>query len=188
MEAIKDLIAFWHDDVGAERWYNSTPELDEEILSRYSALWQKAQAGGCDDWAETPVGALALVILFDQLPRNMFRGSRQAFATDAQALKVATMAVEKGFDMQIEDPLRQFFYVPFMHSEKIADQEKGVLLAEERMPDEHLQHAKAHHAIIARFGRFPWRNELVGRYSSDEEAAFLWAGGYERMLASVGGR
>ncbi|MFD2174082.1 DUF924 family protein [Rhodobacter lacus] len=185
MEPIKELIAFWHDEVGPERWYNATPELDEDILKRYSALWQRAQAGGCDAWAETPVGALALVILLDQLPRNMFRGSRQAFASDALARKVAEAAIEKGFDMQIEDPLRQFFYVPFMHSENIADQEKGVRLAEERMPDEHLLHAKAHHAVIARFGRFPWRNELVGRYSSDEEAAFLWAGGYDRMLASL---
>ena len=186
MDPITEVITFWHDEVGPERWYNSTPELDLEVRTRFAALWQEARTGACDHWAETAVGAMALVILFDQMPRNMFRGEHLAFATDAQARKVADAAIARGFDMEIADLLRQFFYVPFMHSERLADQERGVRLAEERMPDDHLLHAKAHRAVIARFGRFPWRNELVGRYSSDEEAAFLWAGGYERMLATVG--
>jgi len=185
MDMITEVIAYWHDDVGPDRWYNATPELDAEIRARYEDLWQRGRAGELDAWAQSALGALALCILFDQMPRNMFRGERLAFVTDAQARKVADAAIERGFDMEIVDPLRQFFYVPFMHSESLADQERGVRLAAERMPDEHLLHAKAHRAVIARFGRFPWRNELVGRYSSDEEAAFLWQGGYERMLAHV---
>lgn len=185
MDMITEVIAFWHDEVGPDRWYNATPDLDAMIRSRYLDLWEQARQGDCDDWAQSAVGALALCILFDQMPRNMFRGEKLAFATDAQARKVADAAIERGFDMEIVDPLRQFFYVPFMHSENLSDQERGVRLAAERMPDEQLRHAKAHRAVIARFGRFPWRNEVVGRYSSDEEAAFLWQGGYERMLAQV---
>jgi len=179
MEQITEVIAFWRDEVGPERWYQSNEELDRTIRERFEALWQAAHDGELDDWADTPRGALALVILCDQLPRNMFRGHPKSFATDRRARETADRAIAEGYDMAIDDPLRQFFYVPFLHSESLLDQERGVELYEDRMPDEHLRHARAHRAVIARFGRFPWRNPWIGRATSDEEAAFLWAGGYD---------
>ena len=120
--------------------------------------WQRT--GGCDDWARGPRGALALIVLLDQFPRNMFRDSPRAFATDDRALRASSLALARGWDLKIDGPIRQFCYMPFMHSERLTDQDRSVRLMKARMVDtDNLLHARAHREIIRRFGRFPpYRN------------------------------
>ena len=140
------------------------------------------------DWQGHPRKALALAILLDQFPRNMFRDEARAFATDRQARAVACNAIEMGWDRRADEPERQFFYLPFMHSETLSDQEKGVRMIKERMPEtgtQNLLHARAHREVIRRFGRFPYRNAALGRSTSPPEAAFLEAGGYGQVVEEL---
>ena len=183
---ITSVIVFWRDIVGPEHWFSPQASLDLEIRKRFEHLWRKARIGALDDWEETPEGALALILVLDQFPRGMFRGTPDAWLTDDLARGVAERAVARGDDLAIEGLLRQFFYMPYLHAEELRAQERGLALIEERMPGGHLSDARAdaraRQMVIRRFGRFPWRNDLVGRRSSDEEAAFLWAGGYDWAL------
>jgi uncharacterized protein (DUF924 family) len=173
----EDVVAFWR-DAGPERWYKKDPEFDRAIAERFSAAHAKGAAGELDDWAETPRGALALLILLDQFSRNLFRGSPRAFAQDEAARRIARAALERGFDKQVDPPLRQFFCLPFMHSEHIADQELCVALCH-GLPDRgNLSFARDHERIVRRFGRFPHRNEVLGRHTSPAERAFLEGGGF----------
>ena len=188
MEQVTSVIGFWRDFVGPEHWFDSNSHLDQECRRRFGRLWLRARLGGCDAGEASPEGALALVILFDQLPRSMFRGTREAWLTDPRALEIAKRAVENGFDWQIQGPMRQFFYMPFLHAEELRCNERGLQLMEERVPDGLLHDARARLMVIRRFGRFPWRNDHVGRRSSDEEAAFLWAGGYDWALRAQHGK
>ena len=179
--AYNDVIRFWLEDVGPSGWYKSDPELDETIRERFLDLWRQGDAGELDHWTLRPEGALALLILLDQFPRNMFRGCERAFSTDPKALAIAKRALTKGFDLKINEPERQFFYLPLMHSESITDQDRCVRLILTRMPksgEENLKHAKAHRDVIRRFGRFPYRNEALGRPTTPPEHAFLQQGGY----------
>jgi uncharacterized protein (DUF924 family) len=175
-----EILDFWLGEVGPEGWYAGGAELDAQCRERFLDVWQAAHDGGLEHWVEGTVGTLAYLILCDQLARNMHRGKPEAFATDAQALAAAKKAVAEGWDMNAPEPERQFFYMPFEHSEHADDQGQAVALITERMasdPDMAL-HARAHQAIIARFGRFPFRNAALGRETTAAEAEFIATGAY----------
>ena len=180
----EDVLAFWLDEVGVEGWYRSDDDLDAEIRDRFLDAWKLARDGSYSLWLTHPSGSLAYVILLDQFPRNMFRGDRNAFATDPIALAAAKMAVGRDWDIKIDPPARQFFYLPLMHSESLSDQDRCVRLVKTRLPDaaETLVHAKAHREVIRRFGRFPYRNAALGRSTTRVEAEFLDSGGYGAVL------
>jgi len=171
------VIQFWRDEVGAARWFVTDAALDAAIRARYAPLWEGARTGALDAWQEMPEGALALVIVLDQFPRNMFRGSALAFASDPQALAAAKRAVANRFDLRLPTALRQFLYMPFMHTEDLASQDRCVALFLERLgPNAYdLPYAREHRAQISRFGRFPARNAALGRDSTEVEIAYLQA-------------
>jgi uncharacterized protein (DUF924 family) len=183
-----DILAFWLDEVGPAGWYDSSPELDATILERFLSEWTRAREGALSLWLTYPSGTLAYIILTDQLPRNMFRGAAAAFATDDISRAAAKMAIDRGWDMRIDEPARQFFYLPLMHSECLSDQERCVRLMKSRMPETgavNLVHARAHREVIRRFGRFPYRNEALSRQTQGAEAAFLAEGGYGAMVREM---
>ena len=172
-----DVLAFWR-AAGPDKWFKKDAAFDAEIGRRFLALWQAAAAGELASWEAVPESALALVIVLDQFPRNMFRGNGRTYASDALARAVANRAIERGFDQQMPRGERQFFYLPFMHSENLADQERCVDLARAYGDDEFNKYAEQHTDIIRRFGRFPHRNATLARATSPEEQAFLDAGGF----------
>ena len=183
-----EIRRFWIDEVGPEGWYNATEELDATIQERFGEIWEQAAAGEYLDWACDPLRVLSLLILLDQFPRNMFRGSARAFATDRKALCVAKKAIERGYDLLEAEPERQFFYLPLMHSESLTDQERCVRLMKTRMPlagPDSLIHAKVHREVIRNFGRFPYRNEALHRDATMKEQAYLNSGGYSETLRKV---
>ncbi|NOX39461.1 MAG: DUF924 domain-containing protein [Alphaproteobacteria bacterium] len=188
MADAQEIIGFWVDEVGPEGWYNSTEELDARIHERFGEAWEMAAAGDFRDWVCHPDKALALLILLDQFPRNMFRGSGSAFRTDRKALCVAKKAIERGYDLRVDEPLRQFFYLPLMHSECLTDQERCVRLMKTRMPNAgagNLLHAKVHREVIRKFGRFPYRNDALNRDTTAKEVSYLNAGGYGETMREV---
>lgn len=172
-----DVIEFWR-KAGEEKWFKASPEFDKEVRERFSRVHDAAAAGKLDSWAETAEGALALVIVLDQFSRNMFRGTARAFATDAAAREVARRALARKFDLEVDVAMRTFFFLPFMHSENLADQDYCVELYRALGEPEGIKFAEIHRDAIARFGRFPHRNEMLGRKSSDDEIAYLDAGGF----------
>ncbi|TYO85024.1 DUF924 family protein [Oceanicella actignis] len=181
----QEILEFWLNDVGEKRWYEASDDLDEAVRRRFSGAWRAARLGAFDHWLVDPSSALALIILLDQFPRNMFRDRPQAFAADERALRLAKLAIARGHDLRVPEPARQFFYLPLMHSEAIADQDRCVRLVAARMPQSrarNLPHARAHREVIRRFGRFPFRNAALGRASTPEEEAYLAAGGYARTV------
>ncbi len=183
-----EIRRFWLEEVGPKGWYNSSPELDETIRERFEESWEQAQRGECNEWACDPDKSLALVILLDQFPRNMFRGSGKAFESDRKALCVAKKAIEMGYDMRTPEPERQFYYLPLMHSESLMDQERCVRLMTTRMPETggpNLLHAKVHREVIRKFGRFPYRNDALHRPPTALEEDYLRAGGYGETLREV---
>ena len=183
-----EIRRFWIDEVGPEGWYNATEELDATIQERFGEIWERAAAGEYLDWACDPLRVLSLLILLDQFPRNMFRGSARAFATDRKALCVAKKAIERGYDLLEAEPERQFLYLPLMHSESLTDQERCVRLMKTRMPlagPDSLIHAKVHREVIRNFGRFPYRNEALHRDATMKEQAYLNSGGYSETLRKV---
>ncbi|KQV98462.1 DUF924 family protein [Rhizobacter sp. Root1221] len=171
-----DVIAFWQ-NAGPERWFRKDTAFDDEFRARFLPAHEAAAAGSLDDWAATAPGALALLILLDQFPRNAFRGTARMFATDAQARAIANTAIANGFDQAVEPALRPFVYLPFMHSELLVDQHRSVAL-NERLDADTLKFARLHLDIIERFGRFPHRNDVLGRYSTRAEQHFLAEGGF----------
>ena len=186
----KDILAFWFEKTQPAQWFQVNPDFDAEIAERYADAYDLGARGVYDDWKTDSDGCLALCILLDQFPRNMFRGQAQAFATDALALAAAKRAVAEGWDLDAPEPERQFFYLPYEHSEDPADQAAAVRLIGERLPEtgaETLLHARAHQAIIARFGRFPFRNAALGREDTAAEAAFLAEGGYAAEVRRLSG-
>jgi uncharacterized protein (DUF924 family) len=170
-----DILTFWR-EAGPDRWYKKDDTFDAEVRRRYLDLWQRASAGDLSEWETSDDGALALVIVLDQFPRNMFRGKPEAFSSDAKALAVAERAVAHGTDARIDPELLEFLYMPFMHSEALADQLRCVELFQNS--PENLKYAREHADIIRRFGRFPHRNGMLGRATTPEEQAFLDAGGF----------
>jgi uncharacterized protein (DUF924 family) len=172
-----DILSFWR-DAGSERWYRRDDAFDAQVRARYLELWRKAAAGELADWEASDDGALALTIVLDQFPRNMFRDDPKTYSTDPQARKVAGRAIDRGVDARIDPALREFLYLPFMHSEQMPDQLRCIELfrAVENSPN--LVFAERHADIIRRFGRFPHRNRILGRATTPEEQAFLDAGGF----------
>ncbi|HEX3944427.1 MAG TPA: DUF924 family protein [Rhizomicrobium sp.] len=171
----QEIIRFWSDEIGEGRWFQSDPQLDAQIAQRFGETYAMARDGRLAVWQQTPEGALALLILLDQFPRNMFRGRAEAFATDKQARAIADGAIMRGFDLQVAWNLRAFFYLPFMHSEHMTHQECCVTLVTERLGQNSQQypHALAHRDVIAKFGWFPGRNAALCRVSTPAEVEFL---------------
>jgi len=172
-----EILAFWR-DAGPARWYSRDDAFDAEVRRRFLGLWQRAAAGELSSWETSDDGALALVIVLDQFPRNMFRDDIRTYASDAQAREVAHRAVERGVDARIDGALREFLYLPFMHSEHLADQLRCIELSRAAGHTESLKWAEHHADIIRRFGRFPHRNGLLGRPTTPDEQAFLDQGGF----------
>jgi uncharacterized protein (DUF924 family) len=172
-----DIIGFWR-QAGPAKWYARNAAFDEAIRLKFEPTHHAAARGEYDDWAHTPEGALALLILLDQFPRNLYRGSGHAFATDGKARAVAKAAVARGWHKAVEAPLGQFFVLPFEHSEDLADQDQGLAVARELGDAETIKWAEIHRDIIVRFGRFPHRNPMLGRITTPSEQAFLDDGGF----------
>jgi uncharacterized protein (DUF924 family) len=182
-----EVLEFWLGEVGPDGWYAGGEALDDECRARFLDLWMAASEDGLEHWVEGTVGTLAYLVICDQLARNIHRGTGLAFATDSRALAAARRAVEAGWDMGAPEPERQFFYMPFEHSENMADQDIAVQLLTERLASdpEMSLHARAHRSIVGRFGRFPFRNQALGRDTTPEEAAFLSTGGYSAEVARL---
>lgn len=169
----QELLDFWFDPVNRHCWFRSSPEFDQLIRERFESIWRAARNGRCDAWAESPQGALALVILLDQLPLNMYRGQPLSFATEERSRQVASGALRAGFDRALPAEQLAFLFIPFMHSETLSDQDRSVALFEQAGLAENLHWARHHREVIRRFGRFPHRNAILGRQSSEEEALWL---------------
>jgi uncharacterized protein (DUF924 family) len=177
----KEVLDFWLDRVGPDGWYAANPEVDAELRERFESAVRHARAGVYERWILHPDGALALIVLLDQFPRNIWRGKPEAFVGDKQAVALAKRAIHLGHDRKTPEPQRQFFYLPLMHAESLMDQDRCVRLMLTRMPQtggRNLPHAVAHRDLIRRFGRFPYRNAALGRVSTAAETAWLAAGGY----------
>jgi len=186
MASVDDILTFWFGPPSEPghtqprgHWFARDPAFDAECARRFLDTYEKAAAGELRAWSDEPRSCLALLLLLDQFPRNLFRGSPRAFATDAQAREVARRALARGLDVSLPPVWRWFFYLPFEHSEDLQDQRLAVSLFEalasgnDPTAAEPLKYARRHHDIIARFGRFPHRNAVLGRESTPEEAAFL---------------
>jgi uncharacterized protein (DUF924 family) len=186
MSRIDEILCFWFGEVRdgcayseerARIWFAQNPQFDQEITDRFSTDYELAAQRKLADWQETPQGGLALVLLLDQFPRNMFRGHPRAFATDALARDTADLLIQKGFDRQLPPVQRQFLYLPFMHSEDRAHQHRSVALFSALQQEceylDSLSYAIKHRDVIERFGRFPHRNAIIGRTSTPEEIEFL---------------
>jgi len=168
-----EIIEFWFSERVRNLWFNSTPAFDNEIRERFEVLYQQAKAGGLDAWRRDADGALALCILLDQFPLNMYRGQPAAFATEAAARDVAKSAIDVGLDQTLGADEKAFFYLPFMHSEDMNDQNYSVSLYQRAGMMEHLRYAQHHRDIVLRFGRFPHRNAMLNRVSTPQELAYL---------------
>ncbi len=177
MPPAADVVAFWR-EAGPKRWFEKDFAFDEEIRMRFFDLHYAAADGKLAGWERSAEGALALLILLDQFPRNMFRDDARAFATDPMARAIAAGALVRGFDAQVAPQMRGFFYLPFEHSEDLADQERAVAFYKAAGDADGLKWAELHADIIRRFGRFPHRNILLGRSTTPEEQAFLNGGGF----------
>ncbi len=171
------IVAFWH-EAGPDRWFAKDHAFDAHCRERFLEAYEAAARGDLNEWELTPDGSLALVLLLDQLPRNMFRGTRRVYATDDTAALLAERAIDRGHDRAVAPDLRRFFYLPFMHAENPALQERSVALNEALGDEEAIEFARHHRDIVARFGRFPHRNAVLGRETTPEEAAFLEEDGF----------
>lgn len=172
-----DVLAFWR-DAGSKRWYRRDDSFDATVRERFLPLWEQAAGGRLSSWETSDDGALALVIVLDQFPRNMFRDDAKAFSSDGLALEVAIRAIGRGVDKRVAEPFLQFLYLPFMHSENLADQIRCIELFRACGNADNLEYAEDHAGIIRRFGRFPHRNRMLGRVTTPEEQAFLDGGGF----------
>ena len=171
----REVLDFWFKEIAPDRWFRTNPEFDAEIRTRFEETWRAARADQLKDWALSRDGMLALIILLDQFPRNMFRGRPESFATDSMAREAAGHAIVHGYDLDATEDERNFLYLPFMHSEHLSDQETCLRLIRERLGENHSSYpfALRHRDAIARFGRFPARNSALGRVSTKDEEAFL---------------
>jgi uncharacterized protein (DUF924 family) len=169
----QEILDFWFSDEVRKLWFKSTPEFDALLRERFEALCARAQQGELDGWLQSAAGCLALVIVLDQFPLNMFRGQAQSFASEAQSREVARLAIDKGFDRDLDPRSRAFLYMPFMHSEVFADQQLALQLFAQPGLEDNLRFARHHHDIVEKFGRFPHRNAALGRESSESEIEYL---------------
>ena len=184
MTPVDEILEFWFGPeperaqaLRGTAWFKPDPAFDAELRRRFGALHERAAAGDLEHWREEPRACLALILALDQLPRNIFRGGARAFASDAKALELARHAIARGFDRELPAAARMFLYLPFQHSEELADQRRSVELSEAIAGDpesgDNLAYAKAHLEVIERFGRFPHRNTQLGRRSTPEEEAYV---------------
>ena len=171
-----DVLRFWF-GLEPEQWWNGGPELDERIRRQFLKLWEEKRQLPVDLFLDDPLTAVAGVILFDQFPRNMFRGAADAYSTDQLALGIAKQAVARGLDKRLAPDERKFLYMPFQHSEKLDDQNRAVLLFTELGDDHQLGYARHHRDIIEKFGRFPHRNAILGRASQKQVVNVAQRGG-----------
>lgn len=181
MTSPEEVLEFWLDELGPSKWYKASDELDTTIRDRFENAWQNAIEGTYGLWLTYPSGTLAYILLMDQFPRNMFRDDPRSFEADQYALAASKLAIQNGWDTRIDEPARQFFYLPLMHSENLCDQERCIRLLIERMPEtgaDNLFHARAHREVIRQFGRFPYRNSVLSRASTGSEQTYLKQGGY----------
>ena len=169
----QEILDFWFSDEVRKLWFNSTPEFDAMLRDRYQQAWQQARRGELDHWLQDAAGCLAQVIILDQFPLNMFRDQALAYSTEAQSRNVARTAIQSNFDRLLEVEQRAFLYMPFMHSEELADQRRALELFAEPGLEGNLRFARHHHDIIEKFGRFPHRNQALGRDSSAAELDYL---------------
>jgi uncharacterized protein (DUF924 family) len=173
MNGSEEVLEFWFRDDVKPHWFDSNPTLDQTIRKQFAELFARAATGELRDWETGAEGCLALCLLLDQMPRNMFRGDPRAFATDDKALAVAERALANRFDTQLPAERKQFRYLPFMHSETLANQLRALALFESQGMPQNRRHAEQAVAIIRRFGRFPHRNAILGRASTEAEKAYL---------------
>ncbi|MBF0306379.1 MAG: DUF924 domain-containing protein [Alphaproteobacteria bacterium] len=174
LHASDALLEFWFSAEARPRWFLEDRWLDREVNRRFADLWEMAAEGHLDDWAGTPHGLLALVLLLDQVPRHMFRGTERAYSTDARALAWARIGVDRGDDALLDTTQRRFLFLPFEHSENLSDQKRAVALFRRWNDDPGgLDYALRHRSVIERFGRFPHRNAALGRATTPDEADFL---------------
>lgn len=169
----QNILDFWYSAEMQGRWFASTPMLDDKIRSQFESLWRKGAARELDGWKETPEGCLALAIVLDQFPLNMFRGKAESFKTEQQAIEIAKYAIDKGFDQRLPAERLAFLYMPLMHSENLADQDLSVKLFEAAKLESNLRFAQHHRELIRKYGRFPHRNSLLGRQSTPDEIEYL---------------
>lgn len=184
MTTPEDILAFWLDEVGPQGWYEQSDALDDTIRTRFAGTLDGLMAGRYGLWLTYPSGALAYIVVADQFSRNLFRGDARSFASDEVARAAAKQAIHRGWDLKIDSPARQFFYLPLMHSENLIDQDRCVRLIKERMPEaaSSLLHARVHREIIRDFGRFPFRNQALSRRTTPVEQEFIDNGGYGATL------
>ena len=176
-ETSQAVLDFWR-GAGPDKWFKKDDAFDAAIRARFLPTYEAAAAGHLEEWESSLEGALALLIVLDQFPRNMFRGGARAFAADPLARQVADRAIAQGFDRQVPEAERGFFYLPFEHSESLSDQERCCALYRAAGDAEGLKWAELHADIIRKFGRFPHRNAAMGRTTTQDEQAFLDAGGF----------
>ena len=172
-----DVLAFWR-EAGPDKWFTRDDAFDADIREKFLPTYEAAAAGKLADWEGTAEGALALAIVLDQFPRNMFRGEARCYAADSQARGVAHRALKCGYEQDVPEAERGFFFLPFMHSEDMDDQLRCVALYREA-EDANLKYAERHADIIRRFGRFPHRNAALGRATTTEEQTYLDGGGFK---------
>jgi uncharacterized protein (DUF924 family) len=175
--AAAGVLAFWFEELRPEQWFAADPALDATIRARFLPLYEALASDRGRGWSTTPLGCLAAVIVLDQFPRNIFRGTARAFATDEAALAIARDAIASGFDAEVPPSRRAFLYMPFQHSENAEDQARSVALFATLGNAQALDYAERHREVIARFGRFPHRNAALGRASTVDEQAYLAAPG-----------
>jgi uncharacterized protein (DUF924 family) len=168
-----EIIDFWYSDNVKKHWFSSTPQLDKEIREKYENLWLMGMNGELDEWQSSPEGCLALIILLDQFPLNMFRGQAKSFQSEKKSIDIALKAVNYHFDKKIDSDKLTFLFMPFMHSEKLEDQERAVFFYEKYNLTDNARFAKHHREIIKKFGRFPHRNKILGRDSTSLEIEYL---------------
>jgi uncharacterized protein (DUF924 family) len=169
----RQVLDFWFSPDTRPLWFRSTPEFDAHLRERFLETWKAAQRGQLNDWSSTPEGTLALVVVLDQFPLNMFRGHAESFSTEALSLRFARAAIDSGWDQNLDDAGKSFLYLPFMHSEALDDQERSVRLFRNAGLVDNLRWAEHHRDIIVRFGRFPHRNAALGRTNTLEEEEWL---------------
>ena len=169
----REIIDFWFSDRVKRQWFSATSELDQEILTKYKAAWEKASSGGLDDWVNDSDGCLALVIILDQFPLHMFREQAKSFESENKAIGIALKAIDGHIDRKIDKEKLAFLYMPLMHSEELTHQDMSVKLFSENKLHNSVKFAEHHRELIRRFGRFPHRNRILGRDSTDEEMAYL---------------
>lgn len=166
-----DIIDYWFSEKSKQFWFASTPSVDKEITSKYETVWEKAASGGLSSWGETADGSVALIIILDQFPLNMFRGKAKGFKTESMAVEVALNAIDNGFDEEMDNEKLLFLFMPLMHSENLDHQNLQVYLFEKY--NFNLEFSKHHRDLVKKFGRFPHRNEILGRMSTMEELDYL---------------